>query len=140
MLQSRNSISSVLSTLGWTLTVFVIVSILLAVATLILGTLLLLIGRLLAQWFEVRVFEAAFIALGVAALVVFVFTRRVPTMDASKTGKDWDDEWDEDEDEEDDWDEEEDEDSQVIVPPRSRNDPCPCGSGKKYKYCHGRNA
>ena len=20
-----------------------------------------------------------------------------------------------------------------------RNDPCPCGSGKKYKYCHGRN-
>jgi len=21
-----------------------------------------------------------------------------------------------------------------------RNDPCPCGSGKKYKYCCGRNA
>ena len=21
-----------------------------------------------------------------------------------------------------------------------RNDPCPCGSGKKYKACHGRNA
>ena len=21
-----------------------------------------------------------------------------------------------------------------------RNDPCPCGSGKKYKFCHGRNA
>lgn len=20
-----------------------------------------------------------------------------------------------------------------------RNDPCPCGSGKKYKACHGRN-
>ena len=20
------------------------------------------------------------------------------------------------------------------------NDPCPCGSGKKYKKCHGRNA
>ncbi len=20
-----------------------------------------------------------------------------------------------------------------------RNDPCPCGSGKKFKYCHGRN-
>jgi preprotein translocase subunit SecA len=19
----------------------------------------------------------------------------------------------------------------------ARNDPCPCGSGKKYKYCHG---
>ncbi|MEA2638647.1 MAG: preprotein translocase subunit SecA, partial [Chloroflexota bacterium] len=21
-----------------------------------------------------------------------------------------------------------------------RNDPCPCGSGKKYKFCHGRAA
>ncbi|WP_420816145.1 SEC-C metal-binding domain-containing protein [Longimicrobium terrae] len=21
-----------------------------------------------------------------------------------------------------------------------RNDPCPCGSGKKYKACHGRGA
>jgi uncharacterized protein YecA (UPF0149 family) len=21
-----------------------------------------------------------------------------------------------------------------------RNDPCPCGSGKKYKYCCGKNA
>ena len=20
------------------------------------------------------------------------------------------------------------------------NDPCPCGSGKKYKHCHGKNA
>jgi len=24
-----------------------------------------------------------------------------------------------------------------IAPPRSRNDPCPCGSGKRYKQCHG---
>ena len=22
----------------------------------------------------------------------------------------------------------------------SRNDPCPCGSGKKYKHCHGSKA
>ena len=28
----------------------------------------------------------------------------------------------------------------TIVKPKKigRNDPCPCGSGKKYKYCHGR--
>ncbi|HKK48381.1 MAG TPA: preprotein translocase subunit SecA, partial [Alkalispirochaeta sp.] len=26
------------------------------------------------------------------------------------------------------------------VPKVGRNDPCPCGSGKKYKHCHGRNA
>ncbi|MDE5643200.1 MAG: SEC-C domain-containing protein, partial [Muribaculaceae bacterium] len=25
-------------------------------------------------------------------------------------------------------------------PKVGRNDPCPCGSGKKYKNCHGRNA
>jgi glycosyltransferase involved in cell wall biosynthesis len=24
-----------------------------------------------------------------------------------------------------------------ITPPKSRNDPCPCGSGKRYKHCHG---
>ena len=24
-----------------------------------------------------------------------------------------------------------------ITPPESRNSPCPCGSGKKYKHCHG---
>jgi preprotein translocase subunit SecA len=26
------------------------------------------------------------------------------------------------------------------VPKVGRNDPCPCGSGKKYKHCHGRLA
>jgi preprotein translocase subunit SecA len=26
------------------------------------------------------------------------------------------------------------------VPKVGRNDPCPCGSGKKYKQCHGRLA
>ena len=27
-------------------------------------------------------------------------------------------------------------DGEVIAPP-SRNAPCPCGSGRKYKHCHG---
>ncbi len=37
------------------------------------------------------------------------------------------------------------EDTEVKRKPRTvqqkvgRNDPCPCGSGKKYKYCHGQN-
>ena len=26
----------------------------------------------------------------------------------------------------------------VIAPPESRNAPCPCGSGLKYKQCHGK--
>jgi preprotein translocase subunit SecA len=25
----------------------------------------------------------------------------------------------------------------ATMPPVGRNDPCPCGSGKKYKHCHG---
>ncbi len=27
---------------------------------------------------------------------------------------------------------------QAAVPKVGRNDPCPCGSGKKYKHCHGK--
>ena len=35
--------------------------------------------------------------------------------------------------------EEADRDTQVLsVPKVGRNDPCPCGSGKKYKHCHGK--
>ena len=37
--------------------------------------------------------------------------------------------------------EEADRDTQVLnVPKVGRNEPCPCGSGKKYKHCHGRLA
>jgi preprotein translocase subunit SecA len=27
-----------------------------------------------------------------------------------------------------------------VGPKVGRNDPCPCGSGKKYKQCHGKDA
>ncbi|MCY7310113.1 MAG: SEC-C domain-containing protein [Chitinophagaceae bacterium] len=27
-----------------------------------------------------------------------------------------------------------------VVPKVGRNDPCPCGSGKKYKQCHGKDS
>jgi preprotein translocase subunit SecA len=29
------------------------------------------------------------------------------------------------------------EEGDVLAPPSSRNAPCPCGSGQKYKHCHG---
>jgi len=32
------------------------------------------------------------------------------------------------------------EDGETIVAPESRNAPCPCGSGRKYKHCHGQTA
>jgi len=28
--------------------------------------------------------------------------------------------------------------AQAAMPKVGRNDPCPCGSGKKYKLCHGK--
>lgn len=121
-----SQIKSILSMLWQLLTFIVVVSILLAIVSTILGAFVLLIGRFLGSWFEVRTFEAAVVVLGVAALLVYVFSR--PRFNVVE------DAWDEDED----WDEEEEDD--VIIPPRSRNDPCPCGSGKKYKYCHGRDA
>ncbi|MBU3651185.1 MAG: preprotein translocase subunit SecA, partial [Limnohabitans sp.] len=31
-------------------------------------------------------------------------------------------------------------DANTVMPAVGRNDPCPCGSGKKYKHCHGRLA
>jgi preprotein translocase subunit SecA len=30
--------------------------------------------------------------------------------------------------------------AQDAVPRVGRNEPCPCGSGKKYKHCHGKLA
>jgi preprotein translocase subunit SecA len=27
-----------------------------------------------------------------------------------------------------------------VGPKIGRNDPCPCGSGKKYKHCHGKDS
>jgi preprotein translocase subunit SecA len=41
--------------------------------------------------------------------------------------------------EDDDYDDVFDEDEMEYTPPPSRNDLCPCGSGRKYKNCHGRN-
>jgi uncharacterized protein YchJ len=45
----------------------------------------------------------------------------VEVFDADDIGKSWPSEW-------------------VVLPTRKKvrpNDPCPCGSGKKYKKCHG---
>jgi preprotein translocase subunit SecA len=33
-----------------------------------------------------------------------------------------------------------DENGETMTPPVSRNSPCPCGSGKKFKHCHGQLA
>ncbi|MBM3128995.1 MAG: SEC-C domain-containing protein [Chloroflexi bacterium] len=125
-----------------TLAMVLFLSALLFIATLFVGAGILLVGRILILVFPVSLFEASLIALVIAGSIVFLvyqitrLPRVLPSVDDDwDEDEDWDD-YDEDEDFEDDADEEDD----VIIPPRSRNDPCPCGSGKKYKHCHGRVA
>lgn len=129
---------AVTSTLG-TIVVAVFLLALLLVITLLAGAGIVLVGRILTLVGDLTTFQASLIALGTAfGLVVAlnIVTRPTPPPLPEWMSDNYDDEEDYDEDYD-----EEDEDAEVkIVPPRSRNDPCPCGSGKKYKYCHGQSA
>ena len=119
---------------------------LLFIATLIAGLGIVLVGRIVSQVFGLSLFEASLISLGAALGVVYVFIQIVrPSHTFESIEPDWD---------EDDYDEDfEDEEDFVDMPPAKssatdqlpraeptpgRNDPCWCGSGKKYKNCHGR--
>ena len=130
--RSSGGVLSWLVTLFWILVIVVLALVVVA----IISAAVLLVGRILTQFFEVRVFEAALIVLGVAACAVFAFIQSTRGQHVLGPVHDWeeDEDWDDYDDEEDFEDEEDD----VIIPPHSRNDPCPCGSGKKYKYCHGK--
>ncbi len=104
---------------------------------------------------------ATLLVLGAGIALVLGFSQyfaefQPPFFEAPEEG------WEEEEEWEEDWEEEEeDEYTPPIRPARfprlsavkrstaqeededpwanvGRNDPCPCGSGKKYKYCHGR--
>ncbi|MEW5720872.1 MAG: SEC-C metal-binding domain-containing protein [Chloroflexota bacterium] len=139
MSESTNKLkpTSVLSTIVWTIFLFLLLFIALLIVTFIGSAGILLSGRILAQLFQVGVFEASLIALGVAVTAVFVFYRTSRSQHILEPA---DEDWDEEEDWDDEEEDFEDEEDDAIIPPRSRNDPCPCGSGKKYKYCHGKNA
>ncbi len=110
--------------------------------------------------------QATQLVTAVGLGVFYLFTQQVgDVMSLSRRNgeeADEDEDWDEEEDEYDDgdegdWDEDEDDGSfQSPQPPDRRplaldrseseipvvgpNEPCPCGSGKKYKYCHGRKS
>ena len=117
------------------------------------------IGWLLSRVFPLSLFEASVIAVLSGLGLAYVVGRIVSIPTKSTYDEDWDEEdWEDEEDwDEEDWDEEweEDEYEEPIsfpqwhrrgeevqkgtdVPAVGRNDPCPCGSGKKYKYCHGK--
>ncbi|MBI5032452.1 MAG: SEC-C domain-containing protein [Chloroflexi bacterium] len=109
--------------------------ILLALAVLVLGFAATLVGRVISLGSGLSLFEATMVAIAVGIATVYFI------IDKTRPRYPWDviaDE--EDEDFEDEKDEEDAPLNQVsrIKPPPSRNDPCPCGSGKKFKYCHGR--
>jgi len=149
-------------------TVALVLAVLLAAALLIfLVTLAFLgLGTLFSHFFELTLFEATMLTLlGTVALMLLVHLIRTLFFSATDEGCE---EWDEDEEEEgdwydedwdeDDWEEDWDEEDQStgisflrglstrrteqeedIFAGVGRNDPCPCGSGKKFKYCHGRS-
>ncbi len=113
------------------------------------------LGVLLARFLPLSIFEASLLTL-ISLLALFYAVWRVAAAFVSSPlslplDDDEDDEWDEEADEENDDDEPLDERDFVPSIPRwrqpikraeygkaGRNDPCPCGSGKKYKYCHGK--
>ncbi len=101
---------------------------LLLLITLVASMGLVLVGRVLMLIADLKTFEATLIALGMGFIVLggFALILRAPPTLASAMDEDTYDDLFDDEDDEDE-----------IVPPHSRNDPCPCGSGRKYKNCHG---
>ena len=125
------------------------------------------LGALLSRFLSFSIFEASLLSLiatiGIVILggqVIAVLARipslPPPTPDDQAEGEQDEEEWEDDEewenDDEEDWEETPLERDFPATPrwqrpgPRvefdkvGRNDPCPCGSGKKYKHCHGRAA
>jgi hypothetical protein len=112
------------------LILFIVVLVILLIA----GAGLILVGRILSQFSGLGLFEASLVVLGAAFIFVYAFVQiwTMPTRDSASR---WDDVLDDLDEEEDEF---EDEFEDEILPPPSRNDLCPCGSGRKYKNCHGR--
>jgi hypothetical protein len=134
-----------------TLLLVILILLAVAVAIFLLSLGFVGMGWLLSRILPLSLFEASVIAilsgLGLAYVIGQIISAR-PIY-----GEDWEDEEDWDEE---DWDEEWEEDEyeepisfpqwrrlgevqkSTDLPVVGRNDPCPCGSGKKYKYCHGK--
>ena len=135
-----------------TLLLGILILLAVAVAIFLLSLGFVGMGWLLSRILPLSLFEASVIALlsGFGLAYVIGHTVSIPTRPAYE--EDWEDEedWDE-EDWDGEWEEDEYEEpisfpqwrrrggeKSTDVPVVGRNDPCPCGSGKKYKYCHGK--
>jgi DNA-binding transcriptional regulator of glucitol operon len=141
------------------LIVAVIILLVVAIGAALLVLIATALGSLLAGLLNFSRFEATLLTLvallGFAVLVWRFVAIFGPTSEGQTVNDDEDDWEDEDDlDIEDDWDDEEDTDEPPDIIPSipawrqpikrlnfdhvGRNDPCPCGSGKKYKNCHGK--
>jgi hypothetical protein len=81
--------------------------------------------------------QATLLATGVGLAVLYGLAHYLTVSTFGSELQDWvDEEWEDEEWEDEEW-EEDDEAEWANV---GWNDPCPCGSGKKYKYCHGRKS
>ncbi len=120
----------------------------------VLSAAMLLVGRVLGLLFPVTTFQGALIttlvALGAILAFVLGYVGRIgdDVSHALAYLQDEDEDDEEDDEDEDDEDEEDEEYPPLRLAPDwregkpvSRNAPCPCGSGKKYKRCcFGREA
>ena len=129
--------------MGYLLVVTVMV-ILVVLVIFAVSAAMLLVGRLLGVLFPITTFEGALIttlvALGAILAFVLGYVGRIGE-DMSHALAYLQEEDEEDEDDEADEDDEEEYPPLRLAPERregkpvSRNAPCPCGSGKKYKRC-----
>jgi len=95
------------------------------------------LGSLFSRVFELTLFEATTVTL-LGAVVLGLLLRMARTLISGVQGEEYED-WEAEDEEElydEDW--EEDLDEENVFVGVGRNDPCPCGSGRKFKYCHGR--
>jgi hypothetical protein len=149
-------------TIGLVLLIIVVILLIVGLAATLLVVFAYGLGWLFTRFLPLETGQAtllALISIVVAAASLWrILTDYGPTISAlssSADDNDEEDEWDEDELDEDDEDDEDDEADepvefvasiprwrQPIKPVKfegaNRNGPCPCGSGRKYKHCHGR--
>ena len=116
------------------------------------------VGWILIQFLPFSPFEATILGLaGMTAGVMLISNLSGVFNDFSPLSDNDDDDWDDDDwdDDDEDWDDEEEDvasDNQpgvprwrqssrpIPIPKVAPNELCPCGSGKKYKNCHGRKS
>ena len=95
------------------------------------------LGALLARCLPLSLFQASALAVAAAAAVALVFQTFASMMHLQMDHGDDDDDFQ--------WEPIEEDDTTptpttASLPKVGRNEPCPCGSGKKYKNCCGKSA